>query len=69
METWDEEESNVLLESALDIDVQNKSYEQGDLENIHWISHLNYLDPNADTRECTAQGKKRKQKEKTVNWI
>ena len=43
-------------ESALDIDVQNKSYEQDDLEHIHWISHLNYLDPNADARECTAQG-------------
>lgn len=46
----------LLLESALDIDVNNKTFEQADLENIHWISHLNYLDPNADVRECTAQG-------------
>lgn len=44
------------LESALDINVNNKTFEQRDMENIHWISHLNYLDPNADVRECTAQG-------------
>ena len=44
------------LESALDIDVNNKTFEQRDLENINWISHLSYLDPNADVRECTAQG-------------
>ncbi|CAF1663773.1 unnamed protein product [Adineta ricciae] len=43
-------------ESALDIDVNNKTYVQRDLENINWISHLTYLDPNADVRECTAQG-------------
>ena len=44
------------LESALDIDVNNKTYVQRDLENINWISHLTYLDPNAEVRECTAQG-------------
>lgn len=44
------------LESALDINVNNKTYEQNDLENINWISHLTYLDPNADIRDCTAQG-------------
>jgi hypothetical protein len=44
------------VESALDIDVNNKTFEQHDLENINWISHLTYLDPNADIRECTAQG-------------
>jgi hypothetical protein len=44
------------LESALDIDINNKTFEQYDLENINWISHLTYLDPNADIRECTAQG-------------
>ncbi|CAF1233998.1 unnamed protein product [Rotaria sordida] len=43
-------------QSALDIDVNNKTFEQYDLENITWISHLTYLDPNADIRECTAQG-------------
>lgn len=44
------------LESALDIDINNKTYQQRDLENINWISHLHYLDPNADIRECAAQG-------------
>ncbi|CAF1339759.1 unnamed protein product [Adineta steineri] len=43
-------------QSALDIDVNNKTFVQRDLENINWISHLTYLDPNADVRECTAQG-------------
>ncbi|CAF0780543.1 unnamed protein product [Rotaria sp. Silwood1] len=42
--------------SALNIDVNNKTFEQYDFENITWISHLTYLDPNADIRECTAQG-------------
>lgn len=46
----------VSLESALDIDVNNRTFTQHDLENINWISHLGYLDPNADVRECTAQG-------------
>jgi hypothetical protein len=44
------------LEPALDIDVNNKSFVQRDIENINWISHLTYLDPNADVRDCTAQG-------------
>jgi hypothetical protein len=44
------------LESAMNIHVHNKTFEQHDLDHIHWISHLNYLDPNADIRECTAQG-------------
>lgn len=43
-------------QSALDIDVNNKTFEQRDLENINWISHLTYLDPNDEARECTAQG-------------
>ena len=36
-----------------------KTFEQRDFEHIHWISHLNYLDPNADVRDCTAQGKRK----------
>lgn len=44
------------LESALHVDTDNKRYEQNDFENITWISHLTYLDPNAEIRECTAQG-------------
>jgi hypothetical protein len=44
------------IESALDVDVNKKTFEQHDLENISWISHLSYLDPNADIRDCTAQG-------------
>ncbi len=46
----------LILESALDINVNKKTFEQHDLENINWISHLTYLDPNADIRDCTAQG-------------
>ena len=45
-----------FLEPALDVNVNNRTFAQVDEENIHWISHLNYLDPNADVRECSAQG-------------
>ena len=50
------ESACVILEPALDVNVNNRTFAQGDEENIHWISHLNYLDPNADVRECSAQG-------------
>jgi hypothetical protein len=36
--------------------VNSKTFEQRDKEYIQWISQLSYLDPNADIRDCTAQG-------------
>ncbi|CAF3547058.1 unnamed protein product [Rotaria socialis] len=49
-------ECDTNQQAALNIDVDNKRFEQQDFENITWISHLTYLDPNADIRECAAQG-------------
>lgn len=46
----------------MNINVNNKTFEQHDYENINWISHLTYLDPNADIRDCTAQGKSNRKK-------